>query len=411
MTTLRERQRSPAGSTSASFALRDILFTRTDRRGVIEAGNGAFARVSGYGWDEMIGAPHKIVRHPDMPSGVFHVMWERLLDDRPVGAYVVNRAKDGSDYWVFAVVMPIEDGFLSVRIKPSSPLPDQVAEVYARLRTRERDEKLPAAVSAADLIRDLEALGFATYDAFMAQALAAEAAAREKVYGIPADDRIARFGEMMEAVRKVEGETAEMARTFAAIRGVPYNMRILASRLEAAGGPISVISANYGAMSHEIGAWLHRFTTDSSSAFASMQGAIQDGLFLCCAARLQAEAATLFEREPPQDWIDRDRERAILHALVAQSEAAAAEGLQSAAPAAERFTLAVRDMKRLITGLSSTRMMCKIESARLPREGEGLVGVIRQLDVFQTAIEQRLDAIDGLARRVQLNATSLCQRP
>src|SRR5664279_2239091 len=77
----------------------ELFFSTTDRRGVIRAGNSVFVRVSHYSLEELIGSPHSLVRHPDMPAGAYRLMWDRLLAGRPMGAYVKNLAKDGSHYW------------------------------------------------------------------------------------------------------------------------------------------------------------------------------------------------------------------------------------------------------------------------------------------------------------------------
>ena len=108
------------------FGFEELFYSRTDKRGVIQAGNDIFQRIAGFDWSEMLGAPHKIVRHPDTPRAVFRILWDALAKGYPMGAYVKNRTKSGDFYWVFAVVMPIEEGFLSLRMKPSSPTFDVV---------------------------------------------------------------------------------------------------------------------------------------------------------------------------------------------------------------------------------------------------------------------------------------------
>src|SRR5690606_31957630 len=95
---------------------------RTDAAGLIQFGNSVFQRVSIYDWDELLGKPHKIVRHPDTPRAAFWLLWSAIKDGRPFGAYVKNRAKDGRFYWVFAIVTPVDGGYLSVRLRPSTEL-------------------------------------------------------------------------------------------------------------------------------------------------------------------------------------------------------------------------------------------------------------------------------------------------
>ena len=70
-----------------------MFFSRTDERGIIRNGNYVFRRVSHFEWDELSGAPHKIIRHPDMPSAVFHIMWKRIQN----GEIVSNDTEVASD--------------------------------------------------------------------------------------------------------------------------------------------------------------------------------------------------------------------------------------------------------------------------------------------------------------------------
>ncbi len=76
------------------------IVSKTDKRGVIEYGNDYFVEISGYSEAELIGKPHSIIRHPDMPKIVFKMMWDRILNDQNIMALVKNMAKDGRYYWV-----------------------------------------------------------------------------------------------------------------------------------------------------------------------------------------------------------------------------------------------------------------------------------------------------------------------
>ena len=149
MTFIEKRNELRPATGAAPFSLDEVFFSRTDERGVIVAGNYVFRRVAHYDWARMLGAPHKIIRHPDMPRAVFWLLWDRLKQGRPVGAYVKNRASDGLHYWVFAVVAPCDGGFLSARIKPTSALRDRIEQEYAALRALEREEDLAPEASAA----------------------------------------------------------------------------------------------------------------------------------------------------------------------------------------------------------------------------------------------------------------------
>jgi PAS domain S-box-containing protein len=122
----------------------DFIVSKTDLKGRITYGNRIFVEFSGYSPQELMGAPHNIIRHPDMPRGVFKFLWDTLKAERECFAYVKNRAKDGSFYWVFANVTPSynlhgqPDGYFSVRRAPRRAAVTAVAEVYRQMLIEEQ---------------------------------------------------------------------------------------------------------------------------------------------------------------------------------------------------------------------------------------------------------------------------------
>lgn len=177
---------APTGQSQA-FEVNETFFSTTDARGVITSGNQVFCRTSGYTWSEMVGQPHNLIRHPDMPRQVFRQLWEAARARRPFMGYVKNQAKNGNHYWVFAVVVPMGDALLSVRIKPTSPLLAAVEQVYARLLACEKEaiaggasESKATAASASLLESEIKRLGFATYENFSHHALNTEVKSRDR---------------------------------------------------------------------------------------------------------------------------------------------------------------------------------------------------------------------------------------
>ena len=119
-----------------------LFFSTTDARGVIRHSNNVFIvfiELSRYRRDELSGAPHNIIRHPEMPGGAFKAMWDTLKAGSPFAAYVRNLAADGSEYDVFATVTPLSDGgYLSVRTRPvCSDLFDTACAIYRDARSIE----------------------------------------------------------------------------------------------------------------------------------------------------------------------------------------------------------------------------------------------------------------------------------
>ena len=182
----------PTGIAQA-FALNETFFSTTDERGVITSGNKVFSRTSGYALDELIGTAHNIVRHPDMPRCVFKMLWDCGQEGQPFMGYVKNLAKNGNHYWVFALIVSIPSGFLSVRIKPTTQVLDTIEVLYQRLVACENTalsdgRTLPEAMALSQemLDREVETLGYESYQSFSRYSLNAEIKQRDE--GLAAND-------------------------------------------------------------------------------------------------------------------------------------------------------------------------------------------------------------------------------
>ncbi|MFZ2268993.1 MAG: methyl-accepting chemotaxis protein [Azonexus sp.] len=116
-----------------------FIYSTTDLDGVITSVNDAFIAISGYSREELIGAPHNIVRHPDVPPAAFEDLWRDLKAGRPWCGLVKNRRKDGGYYWVEANASPIREngkvvGYGSVRRRPDRASVAAAEAIYARIR-------------------------------------------------------------------------------------------------------------------------------------------------------------------------------------------------------------------------------------------------------------------------------------
>lgn len=118
----------------------DFLVSQTDAKGTILFANDDFCKVAGYELSELVGKPHNIVRHPDMPKAAFKSLWETVKSDKVWSGYVKNRTKDGGFYWVYATVYPMFDEikgervYLSCRRKPSPKEIQDAVELYKTLK-------------------------------------------------------------------------------------------------------------------------------------------------------------------------------------------------------------------------------------------------------------------------------------
>lgn len=116
-----------------------FIYSRTDVKGVIEEVNDTFADISGFAPAEMIGKPHNIVRHPDMPEAAYADMWVALKEGRPWRGVVKNRRSDGGYYWVIANVSPVREngqvvGYQSIRARASREEITAAENAYRQIR-------------------------------------------------------------------------------------------------------------------------------------------------------------------------------------------------------------------------------------------------------------------------------------
>jgi PAS domain S-box-containing protein len=165
---------TPSG-VERTFGTDELIVSKTDTKGVITYANDVFLRLSAYPEDEVIGRPHNLIRHPDMPRVVFKLLWDTLKDRQEIFAYIVNLAGDGAHYWVLAHVTPSFDtsgqvvGYHSNRRLPDRDAVAATTALYADLRAAERRHSRPAdaiEASTALLNRKLADRG-QTFDQFV----------------------------------------------------------------------------------------------------------------------------------------------------------------------------------------------------------------------------------------------------
>lgn len=127
----------------------EFIISKTDTKGIITYANEVFIKLSGYTEAELIGVPHNILRHPDMPRCVFKYLWDQIALGNEVLAYVINKSKNGDHYWVYAHVTPSFSmdnkiiGYLSSRRPPSRVALEAIKPIYKALLAEEAKHSSP----------------------------------------------------------------------------------------------------------------------------------------------------------------------------------------------------------------------------------------------------------------------------
>lgn len=137
--------------TNREITLKDdeFIVSKTDIKGRITYANRVFMRIANYSEDQLLGTQHNIVRHPDIPRGVFRLLWNTLKEEQEFFGYVKNMTADGDFYWVFANITPdwnLNDdvvGYYSVRRKPKRSALEVITPIYREMLALE--QRLPPA--------------------------------------------------------------------------------------------------------------------------------------------------------------------------------------------------------------------------------------------------------------------------
>ncbi|HEY0968313.1 MAG TPA: PAS domain-containing protein [Opitutaceae bacterium] len=435
---------------SRDFRVHEVFCSFTDRKGVILAGNEVFTRISGYAWAELSGQPHNIIRHPDMPRAVFQLFWEELHAGRPVAAYVKNLAKDGRYYWVLALACPVGDGYLSIRIKPSSALLPAVEALYRTMRVAERTEEERGsdgrtAMTAARqvLVQGLRSHGFDSYEAFMRTALLREelnsrdaALARERIELLPAiratiaekSPRAATVVPLHESGRQTYGrltavcarlddlarlnaELSTHARTMLRLAGdfrvLSLNAGLNATKLGEEGRGLGVIASHLGTTSTEISGTVGTIGRCVETSSRQLGGVI----FNLAWARVQFEMTVIHYGEMlaarDGDGACATRELATAGHLRSAFRATSGQALTALAALADELgnldDLA-EVLHKTVTSLQMAYISCKVEVSRVShdltlREVFGDIGL--HVDKTREVLAAMTGVIEKLAQEAR----------
>jgi aerotaxis receptor len=262
-----------------------------------------------------------------MPRAVFQLLWSYLDQGKPFAGFVKNMAADGCYYWVMALVVPIDGGYLSVRLKPSSAFFPVVRDLYTELLTIERAAgdgggawRAGMAAATARLVEAIGSLGFASYDEFMRIALAAElsghrdaqrafAASGHEPEAVTADlaptlascgavehgldDLFSRVDGLLATIKQLGTAATYVLGLAGDIHLISLNALVGSCRLERGGEGLSVVTEDLARLSQEC--------TDNVNAMAvqlrELSASLGETAFSVTAAKLQIEMTSCFIRE------------------------------------------------------------------------------------------------------------------
>lgn len=374
----------------ADFRLNELFFSRTDPGGIIKAGNSIFQRVSEYEAQDLWDKPHKLIRHPDTPRGVFYKLWSTIKAGQPIGAYVKNSSRSGKYYWVYAVVAPVDGGYLSIRLKPTSSLFDKVRDLYIVQAGRERTEGLDPAQSADEIDQALGKLGFESYEAFMSQALKQELDARDRGLGRSTSTLSSNFDRLHKSANVLLDDIKAISASLDSVKNTPFNLRIFASQMGDEGEGLAVIAANYVTLLEELRALLSEFDNTATD----IANSLDEALLLNFIVQLQREMIDFFQSEEgATDGVDKEAETDQLERLSGTFNERAQLALNTVRARCMNLPGACQAMKRQATALDVIRLMAKVEMSNNDQNSGIILELEQRLEACQETLQSALNNI------------------
>lgn len=424
------------------FQIDELFFSTTDHKGIIQYGNDVFVKISGYSREDLIGAPHNIIRHPDMPKIVFKLLWETIKSNKMIAAYVKNMASDGSFYWVLAVVFPVKGQYLSVRLKPSTVYRTAAEEIYKQVLAEEKMNGVEA--SGELLFKLLSGAGFATYEQFFAKALVSEISARDQFLFKKETEKYNAFkqtnassgfeyviqqisnqafeathsnremflhlDEFESSTKKFKDNTNALLDSFMQFQLLSLNMRVYAAQIGQEGASLAVVAQNFQELVSSIQAYLQKFSTDADI----LSGHIQNFTIMISSLKLLIDIVDFFIQESLNqiatqsgDKKEAFRELQIHSELFTYLSDQFVEEFKKVKSLAEesvnQFDMANRDIRKFVNGIELVSQITSVESTRLSDGGKDFKHDIESMIKFSESLRQSAAVISSAAKDLSTN--------
>lgn len=380
---------------------RAIFASTTDEKGVIRGTNLCFQTISEYSERDLTGAPHKIVRHPDMPRGLYYLLWERLKAGKPCCSYIKNRTASDGYYWVFATLTRSPDGYFSVRVSPGTPHRDTAEEVFAKLKSAEQAGMKPEE-SAALLLKELKDRGHSSYDAYMSTTLQEELNTRDDLPNEVAS-KLEKIDKLYAHTDQADDVAESILSIFKQVRGEPVNLQILSGRMEEAGAAIATISRNYDSMATDTFSMIERLSHRETGNLSTMRAAIAK-----CSADIRMAALCETAVAQAESGMFGDEAGSEMTRFLSEQAEHLYSNVQFTLTEVASLGLTIpetcRQLRRRMNGLDLVKLLCRVESGRISDGSNGMNGIISRLEDAHTRTYRHIADLSNLA--TQINAVS-----
>lgn len=415
------------------FNLDELFFSTTDKKGLIGSFNQIFVRVSEFSKAELSHSPHNMIRHPDMPKAVFKLLWSEISKGNPLCAYVKNMSKSGKYYWVYAMAFPIEDGYLSIRLKPSTALLPQVEGLYKKMLAIEKsktDKNEGIEAATEHLVETLKSLGFQNYKEFMEFSLVEELNSREltldktknsithnlisghnqnsksnqlnsvvlKCYKNATDvfNTVVRFDDSVKIFKDI---STKIKHTSLEASLFTINLSISADKLGQTGQVLSVVSTGFSNLAAEI----EQGVTVLLKTLENLISEHKNMKFLAAISKFQIEMLAYFMKDM-QHTTSEDTEaddktfyKNSMHLknLVEQNIVEIEKQIQNFRDTFANLSHSINELSTIITGMDVIKISGRIEISRLNEAEHSLNNHVESMaklnEIFKTSLQKIYD--------------------
>lgn len=382
------------------FDPKEMFFSRTDGRGVIKAGNNFFKEISGYHWDELIEKPHRILRHPDVPKAIFYYFWQEIRAKRPIGAFVKNRCKDGSYYWVFGLALPVDDSYISIRIKPTSEKFNFIFDLYRELVSFETNNSQEESLTL--FLQKLSENGHENYQSFMTNVLIHELRSRERLIN-GGHERA--YGEMIELLNKRLELNNSVQKIFSFHhdnKWASLNLDILSSHLNTETKTFTVVSQKYQELVEEIKAEMSEFEKEAKKIDKDLFSC----LFIVSSCFLVKEIVLKFKENSDVEYCDVEKEIGYFEPLEKQYENETWQSIIAINSLMINFGRIIKKLRNHLIALDLIRLSGRMELNRMGGNLE-VKNILDQLQNFQEKVSSELKFIENIVANIELSIKGL----